>query len=168
MKCPDVCYTSLLDFVHHELMLSFNSGMPARHASPESRITTPVTTLSHLTRNRITTVLLTTNLPATSKGRLVWLMGVVQRYIHEWFAMVSSCKWIGMFTSAILIPVRLIGCNQRIFGTRYKCAHPSCPDFDLCEKCEAHPKRSHPIEHPFIKMRVRSDHYGMKRHPSMY
>ncbi|KAJ9101220.1 hypothetical protein QFC21_003439 [Naganishia friedmannii] len=46
------------------------------------------------------------------------------------------------------------GCNQRIFGTRYKCAHPFCPDFDLCEKCEAHPKRLHPIEHPFIKMRV--------------
>jgi len=37
-----------------------------------------------------------------------------------------------------------------ITGLRYKCT--VCPDFDMCEKCEA--KRLHPAEHPVIKLRT--------------
>ncbi len=40
------------------------------------------------------------------------------------------------------------GCNVNpIQGIRYKCS--SCPNFDLCEKCEA--DKSHP--HLFLKIR---------------
>jgi hypothetical protein len=36
-----------------------------------------------------------------------------------------------------------------ITGLRYKCT--VCPDFDMCESCEA--KRLHPADHPVIKLR---------------
>lgn len=39
-----------------------------------------------------------------------------------------------------------------IIGTRYKCC--VCDNFDLCETCEA--TSSHPIDHYFMKMRVRN------------
>ncbi|KAI0800737.1 hypothetical protein C8Q74DRAFT_1238467 [Fomes fomentarius] len=45
-------------------------------------------------------------------------------------------------------------CGQRIKGVRYKCMHESCPDFDLCENCEAHPIAVHPITHPLLKIRI--------------
>ena len=44
-------------------------------------------------------------------------------------------------------------CNKRIYGSRYKCMHPTCPDFDLCESCEAMPIPVHPSNHPLLKMR---------------
>lgn len=25
----------------------------------------------------------------------------------------------------------MLGCDQSIFGARYKCMHPDCPDYDL-------------------------------------
>ena len=31
--------------------------------------------------------------------------------------------------------------------------HPGCPDYDLCEACEAHPIPLHPPSHPFLKLR---------------
>jgi next-to-BRCA1 protein 1 len=31
--------------------------------------------------------------------------------------------------------------------------HPGCPDFDLCEGCEAHPIPLHPDRHPLLKIR---------------
>lgn len=31
--------------------------------------------------------------------------------------------------------------------------HPDCPDFDLCEACEAHPISVHPDNHPLLKMK---------------
>ncbi len=31
--------------------------------------------------------------------------------------------------------------------------HPTCPDFDLCERCEAHPISVHPDNHPLLKMK---------------
>lgn len=43
------------------------------------------------------------------------------------------------------------GCDQSIRGTRYKCMHPDCPDYDLCENCEASPTTSHPRNHPMLK-----------------
>lgn len=47
------------------------------------------------------------------------------------------------------------GCQKPVRGVRYKCVHPSCPDFDLCEACEAHPNHGgHPISHHMLKMRV--------------
>ncbi|KAK2461405.1 hypothetical protein APHAL10511_005868 [Amanita phalloides] len=44
-------------------------------------------------------------------------------------------------------------CNAMIFGVRYKCLHPDCSDFDLCERCEAHPIPQHPPNHPLLKLR---------------
>lgn len=31
--------------------------------------------------------------------------------------------------------------------------HPECPDFDLCQDCEALPIPVHPIMHPFLKLK---------------
>jgi len=45
------------------------------------------------------------------------------------------------------------GCSKAIYGIRYKCMHPECPDFDLCEGCEAFPISMHPDTHPLLKMR---------------
>lgn len=46
------------------------------------------------------------------------------------------------------------GCNQTIRGPRYKCMHPECPDYDLCEKCEASPFAVHPESHPMLKTKT--------------
>ena len=48
----------------------------------------------------------------------------------------------------------LAGCDNCIIGTRYKCTHPSCPDYDLCEGCEASPNCVHPASHPMLKIKV--------------
>ncbi|KAF9225555.1 hypothetical protein BS17DRAFT_807785 [Gyrodon lividus] len=45
-------------------------------------------------------------------------------------------------------------CRQNIRGARYKCVHPSCPDFDLCGNCEALPIPIHPLNHPMLKLRT--------------
>ena len=47
-------------------------------------------------------------------------------------------------------------CRQLIRGIRYKCMHPECPDYDLCDKCEALPIQVHPSNHPMLKMRCPS------------
>lgn len=44
-------------------------------------------------------------------------------------------------------------CNKIIYGVRYKCMHPDCPDYDLCDGCEAHPISQHNPKHPMLKMR---------------
>ncbi|KAG9035120.1 hypothetical protein FRB95_011987 [Tulasnella sp. JGI-2019a] len=41
-------------------------------------------------------------------------------------------------------------CKKNITRTRYKCL--SCPDFDLCDECEALPDKPHPISHPLVKL----------------
>ena len=46
------------------------------------------------------------------------------------------------------------GCDKSIFGVRFKCMHPDCPDYDLCEKCEASPFEVHPDTHPMLKTKV--------------
>ncbi|KAF7798519.1 hypothetical protein EIP86_009740 [Pleurotus ostreatoroseus] len=46
-------------------------------------------------------------------------------------------------------------CKKPIRGIRYKCLHPDCPDFDLCQSCEALPIPVHPIKHSFVKIRVK-------------
>ncbi len=48
----------------------------------------------------------------------------------------------------------MIGCNHHIRGARYKCMHPECPDYDLCEKCEASPFPVHPENHPMLKTKI--------------
>jgi len=62
------------------------------------------------------------------------------------------------------------GCRQSpIAGIRFKCR--TCPDFDLCEACEA--KNVHPADHPMIKFKVEKmrhgghggHHGGHGRHP---
>ncbi|TFK41817.1 hypothetical protein BDQ12DRAFT_677209 [Crucibulum laeve] len=45
-------------------------------------------------------------------------------------------------------------CTKPIFGTRYKCMHPNCTDFDLCASCEAFPILVHPDNHPMLKMKT--------------
>jgi len=47
-----------------------------------------------------------------------------------------------------------VGCGKTIVGVRYKCMHPACPDFDLCEDCEALPIPVHPTDHTFLKITV--------------
>ncbi|KIK70603.1 hypothetical protein GYMLUDRAFT_253953 [Collybiopsis luxurians FD-317 M1] len=44
-------------------------------------------------------------------------------------------------------------CKRQIFGIRYKCMHQDCPDFDLCQDCEALPIAVHPVTHPMLKMK---------------
>lgn len=46
------------------------------------------------------------------------------------------------------------GCDKPVFGARFKCMHPDCPDYDLCEKCEASPFAVHPDTHPMLKTKV--------------
>ncbi|KAF8910162.1 hypothetical protein CPB84DRAFT_1958637 [Gymnopilus junonius] len=46
------------------------------------------------------------------------------------------------------------GCSKRIYGARFKCMHPECPDYDLCENCEALPIAVHPENHPMLKMKA--------------
>ena len=46
------------------------------------------------------------------------------------------------------------GCDKPVFGARFKCMHPDCPDYDLCEKCEASPFGIHPDTHPMLKTKV--------------
>ncbi|KAG8701295.1 hypothetical protein FRC08_004177, partial [Ceratobasidium sp. 394] len=54
-------------------------------------------------------------------------------------------------------------CQNQILGVRYKCIHPSCPDFDICERCEALPIRVHPETHAFVKLRSHIAQYdGLK------
>ncbi|TFK77453.1 hypothetical protein BDN72DRAFT_873746 [Pluteus cervinus] len=44
-------------------------------------------------------------------------------------------------------------CNKTIFGVRFKCMHPACPDYDLCDACEALPIALHPDNHPLLKIK---------------
>ncbi|KAF8746814.1 Ig-like domain from next BRCA1, partial [Rhizoctonia solani] len=54
-------------------------------------------------------------------------------------------------------------CQKQITGTRYKCIHPSCPDFDICERCEAMPFAVHPETHAFVKLKSHIASYdGLK------
>lgn len=46
------------------------------------------------------------------------------------------------------------GCDKHIYGTRYKCMHPDCPNYDLCEKCESSPFAVHDKTHPMLKTKV--------------
>ncbi|KAG9120906.1 hypothetical protein FRC07_003367 [Ceratobasidium sp. 392] len=54
-------------------------------------------------------------------------------------------------------------CHNQILGVRYKCIHPACPDFDICERCEALPIPVHPETHAFVKLRSHISSYdGLK------
>jgi hypothetical protein len=53
------------------------------------------------------------------------------------------------------------GCQQSpITGVRFKCR--TCPDYDLCEACEA--KNVHPADHPMVKFKVEKMRQGGGRH----
>jgi len=53
------------------------------------------------------------------------------------------------------------GCQQSpITGVRFKCR--TCPDYDLCEACEA--KNVHPADHPMVKFKVEQIRHGGGRH----
>lgn len=54
-------------------------------------------------------------------------------------------------------------CQNQIMGVRYKCLHPSCADFDICERCEAMPFPVHPETHALLKLRSHISNYdGLK------
>ncbi|KAF9391410.1 hypothetical protein CPB97_006697 [Podila verticillata] len=55
------------------------------------------------------------------------------------------------------------GCDNDIFGVRYKCAN--CPDFDLCGNCEASPTPRHDPTHVFLKIRKAIPHQTIPSHP---
>ncbi|KAG0320193.1 hypothetical protein BG000_003662 [Podila horticola] len=55
------------------------------------------------------------------------------------------------------------GCDNDIFGVRYKCAN--CPDFDLCGNCEASPTPRHDPTHVFLKIRKPIPHQTIPSHP---
>lgn len=51
----------------------------------------------------------------------------------------SSNSFFDINPSTRHFAIHCDGCNKPISGIRYKCAHSSCPDFDLCATCEADP-----------------------------
>ncbi|TFK56841.1 hypothetical protein OE88DRAFT_1730284 [Heliocybe sulcata] len=57
--------------------------------------------------------------------------------------------------ASVVHGARCDACNQIIVGARYKCMHPSCPDYDLCPRCEALPIAVHPVHHPMLKLKER-------------
>ncbi|KIP11681.1 hypothetical protein PHLGIDRAFT_10460 [Phlebiopsis gigantea 11061_1 CR5-6] len=60
--------------------------------------------------------------------------------------------------SHVVHSARCNECNQPIRGTRYKCLHEDCPDYDLCQGCEAIPIAVHPLTHPMVKLKVPETH----------
>ncbi|TCD64312.1 hypothetical protein EIP91_004259 [Steccherinum ochraceum] len=55
--------------------------------------------------------------------------------------------------SEVSHPATCNNCDAHIRGTRYKCMHPLCPDYDLCQNCEAHPFPVHPDTHAMLKIK---------------
>ncbi|KAG9000110.1 hypothetical protein FRB95_007884 [Tulasnella sp. JGI-2019a] len=55
------------------------------------------------------------------------------------------------FSGRVVHQARCDACGKQIVGTRYKCIHPSCQDYDLCENCEALPIDVHPSSHAMVK-----------------
>jgi next-to-BRCA1 protein 1 len=45
-------------------------------------------------------------------------------------------------------------CQGTVVGDRWKCVHPDCNDYDLCDNCHASPLNTHPREHPILKLSV--------------
>jgi next-to-BRCA1 protein 1 len=43
--------------------------------------------------------------------------------------------------------------NSRLLG-KQQCMHAECPDYDLCQNCEALPIAVHPPNHPMLKMKT--------------
>lgn len=76
----------------------------------------------------------------------------IGRTVHN-----ARCDGESLFLGVSRVPVsnRSFGpaCGKQILGIRYKCLHPSCPDYDLCENCEALPIAVHPSSHALIKVR---------------
>ncbi|PPQ79402.1 hypothetical protein CVT25_002672 [Psilocybe cyanescens] len=54
----------------------------------------------------------------------------------------------------LLAMTYFVACSRSIYGCRFKCMHPDCPDYDLCENCEALPIPVHPALHPMLKMKL--------------
>lgn len=68
------------------------------------------------------------------------------------------------YANRVLHHARCDSCSKQISGARFKCLHPDCPDYDLCENCEALPIDVHPSSHPLIKLKQPiSSYQGLQR-----
>ncbi|KAJ7103265.1 hypothetical protein B0H15DRAFT_767366 [Mycena belliarum] len=77
-----------------------------------------------------------------------------QHPLHAFVKLVNPSDYIRRDNRAAQMHfVTCNGCSKAIFGVRYKCMHPECPDFDLCDSCEAFPIPMHPDNHPLLKMK---------------
>ncbi|OJA10315.1 hypothetical protein AZE42_05181 [Rhizopogon vesiculosus] len=80
-----------------------------------------------------------------------------EQHPNHGFVRVSKTSDLMMrnaLTSAVTHYATCNSCKQVIRGVRYKCMHASCPDFDLCQDCEALPIPVHPSIHPLLKMKA--------------
>ncbi|KAG9035119.1 hypothetical protein FRB95_011986 [Tulasnella sp. JGI-2019a] len=68
---------------------------------------------------------------------------------HDFVKFMSSVYYY-RDRSTIERHARCDSCKEKITRVRYKCL--ACPDFDLCDKCEAHPNKPHPVTHPLAKL----------------
>ncbi|KAG2160021.1 uncharacterized protein EDB93DRAFT_1324500 [Suillus bovinus] len=80
-----------------------------------------------------------------------------EQHPHHGFVRVSKPNDLMMrnaVTNTATFYATCDSCRKPIRGVRYKCMHPSCPDFDLCQNCEALPIPVHPSIHPLLKMKT--------------
>jgi len=85
--------------------------------------------------------------------------GCEEKNVHESQHPLLKIRPVPEGTKPTHIGIHCDGCKLTpIRGSRYKCS--VCPDFDLCEECEA--KNVHPIDHSLVKIRVPKSR-GMKK-----
>lgn len=84
---------------------------------------------------------------------------------HDWIRIknpedhIMTGQMIQYYSNRTIHQAICDSCQNPIVGPRFKCMHPSCPDFDLCENCEALPQPVHPTSHPFLKLKNAIDTY---------
>ncbi|KZS93190.1 hypothetical protein SISNIDRAFT_550176 [Sistotremastrum niveocremeum HHB9708] len=79
----------------------------------------------------------------------------IQHPNHNWVRVQDPSNIMSSVIPAhsVAHPATCDACDKAIIGVRYKCMHPSCPNFDLCMNCEALPIPVHPETHPLWKIK---------------